>query len=74
MARILLIGRGPMPTADTPQLGFSQLRTQAFYNALVQAGHDVRLIALVPEAATSRLETWAQDIRARIDSGASDSA
>ena len=59
MARILLIGRGPMPTAETPQLGFSQLRTQAFFNALVQAGHDVRLIALVPEASTSRLETWA---------------
>jgi glycosyltransferase involved in cell wall biosynthesis len=59
MARILLIGRGPLPTAETPQLGFSQLRTQAFLDALQGAGHEVRLVLLVPEVTAAPLESWA---------------
>jgi len=50
MKRILLIGRGPLPSDSEPQLGFSQLRTQAFYLTLRDAGHAVRLLLLVPDA------------------------
>ena len=50
MKRVLLIGRGPLPSDSEPQLGFSQLRTQAFYCALREAGHAVRLLLLVPDA------------------------
>ena len=49
MSKILLIGRGPLPSPEAPQLGFSQLRTRAFHRALVDAGHDVRLLLLVKE-------------------------
>ena len=58
MARILLIGRGPLPSVDAPQMGFSQLRTQAFLDALTAAGHDVRLVSLVPSPSTQSLDGW----------------
>ena len=58
MARILLIGRGPLPSADAPQTGFSQLRTQAFHDALVDAGHAVRLVSLVPNPTRSVGSEW----------------
>ena len=53
MTKVLLIGRGPLPSNEAPQLGFSQLRTQAFYRALCQAGHQVRLLLLVRETTPS---------------------
>ena len=49
---ILLIGRGPLPTADAPQLGFSQLRTRHFLLALRAAGHNPTVGLLVPEEET----------------------
>ena len=58
MARILLIGRGPLPSADAPQTGFSQLRTQAFHDALVNAGHAVRLVSLVPNTVCRERVAW----------------
>ena len=49
---ILLIGRGPLHSADAPQLGFSQLRTRHFLHALRAAGHDPTVGLLVPEEET----------------------
>jgi len=46
MARVLLVGCGPLPFTDPDQLGFSQLRTDHALKALLGAGHEV-LIALV---------------------------
>ncbi len=63
MNKILLIGRGPLPSSQAPQLGFSQLRTRAFYRSLVDAGHDVRLLLLVGEKTTQGTPTsWAEVI------------
>ena len=56
MKRVLLIGRGPLPSATEPQTGFSQLRTQAFAQALEASGHPVRLVLLVPQCDTKELE------------------
>jgi hypothetical protein len=49
VSRILLVGRGPLPSPTTPTGGFAQLRTQHFFDALVGAGHDVRLVLLEGE-------------------------
>jgi|GEM_PF-2327646 len=65
MARILLIGRGPLPSPEAPQLGFSQLRTQAFMDALMGAGHDVRLVSLVAEATSTHLDGWSGVVEVR---------
>jgi glycosyltransferase involved in cell wall biosynthesis len=54
MSRILLIGRGPLPSPHEPQLGFSQLRTAAFLESLQNAGHSVRLALLVPAASAPK--------------------
>ena len=59
MSRVLLIGRGPLPSDTEPQLGFSQLRTAAFYQALKGAGHQVRLLLLVhDQPPTTSLSGW----------------
>ena len=63
MKKILLIGRGPLPSPKAPQLGFSQLRTRAFYQALIEAGHNVRLLLLVPGTTTQGAPTsWGEII------------
>lgn len=59
MSRVLLIGRGPLPSPNEPQLGFSQLRTAAFAEALRNAGHSVRLALLVGAASTPKdIDCW----------------
>ena len=60
MAKILLIGRGPLPTPTAPQLGFSQLRTAAFADALASGGHAVRILSLEshPRDARTPLTQW----------------
>jgi hypothetical protein len=50
VARILLIGRGPLPSTDPDQLGFPQLRTAAFQRALQD--HDVTTVLLQPGGAS----------------------
>ena len=60
MSKVLLIGRGPLPCAETPQLGFSQLRTAAFYEALLASDHTIRLLVLVPSlSGLEPLNSWA---------------
>ncbi len=56
MARVLLIGSGPLPSENPERLGFPQLRTDGFLQVLLQAGHDVRLLLLgdAPEGAEPR--------------------
>ena len=49
MKRILLIGRGPLPGPDTVRMGFSELRTAAFAQAIASAGTDLRTALLVRE-------------------------
>jgi hypothetical protein len=51
MARILLLGSGPLPHENPERLGFPQLRTDGFLQVLLQAGHDVRLVLLGSEPA-----------------------
>ena len=46
MARVLLIGRGPLPTPDQRHTGFAQLRTAHFHRALREAGHSVDLLLI----------------------------
>jgi len=58
MAKILLIGRGPLPGPDVKQLGFSQLRTLAFLDALRSADHDIRLVLLVTEGDGQLPSEW----------------
>ncbi|MEC7946071.1 MAG: glycosyltransferase [Myxococcota bacterium] len=48
MNRVLLVGRGPLPTPDQTTGGFAQLRTRHFLKALTAAGYDVRLLLLHP--------------------------
>lgn len=55
MSRILLIGRGPLPTPATPKLGFSELRTAAFADAIKATGSELRLVLLVPEGQASEV-------------------
>jgi glycosyltransferase involved in cell wall biosynthesis len=49
MARVFLVGCGPLPYTDPDQLGFSQLRTDHALKALLSAGHDVRVALIQPE-------------------------
>ena len=49
MSRILLIGRGPLPTPESPKLGFSELRTAAFAEAIRGTGAELRIVLLVPQ-------------------------
>ncbi len=56
MARVLLIGSGPLPSENPERLGFPQLRTDGFLQVLLQAGHDVRLI-LLQEGPSDELPT-----------------
>ena len=46
MSRVLLVGRGPLPTPDQTHGGFAQLRTRHFLGALRAGGHSVRLVLL----------------------------
>ncbi len=49
MARVFLVGCGPLPFTDPDQLGFSQLRTDHALKALLAAGHQVLLALIQPE-------------------------
>ena len=60
MARILLIGSGPLPEENPERLGFSQLRTDGFLQVLLQAGHDVRLLLLLLRYRTNLFQIWIQ--------------
>jgi len=44
--RVLLIGLGPLPSEDPETMGFGQLRTQGFLDALLEQGHTVGLITI----------------------------
>ncbi len=57
MARVLLIGSGPLPHENPECLGFPQLRTDGFLRVLLQAGHEVLLVLLVSEPAAEDPET-----------------
>ena len=46
MPRVLLIGRGPLPSPALQMVGFAQLRTQHFFDALREAGCDVDLLTI----------------------------
>ena len=46
MPRVLLIGRGPLPSPDLHQVGFAQLRTRHFLAALSSAGCEVDLLLI----------------------------
>ncbi len=46
MARILLIGSGPLPHENPERLGFPELRTEGFLRVLLEAGHEVHLLQL----------------------------
>jgi hypothetical protein len=58
MSRVLLIGRGPLPRDDETVLGFSQLRTAHFSEALQAADHQVRIALLVSEAPCPAPQDW----------------
>jgi hypothetical protein len=59
MSRVLLIGRGPLPTDDAQLTGFSQLRTAHFLRELQTAGHSVRTALLVASPKSAGLTEWA---------------
>lgn len=46
---MLLIGVGPLPEPGERRIGFPQLRTAHFAEAIARGGHAVRLALLVPE-------------------------
>lgn len=46
MARVVLIGSGPLPWSHPEEMGFPQLRTDHFLAALLGAGHEVTVLAL----------------------------
>ncbi|MED5369429.1 MAG: hypothetical protein VX899_00320 [Myxococcota bacterium] len=50
MARVLLVGQGPLPAADTPQTGFPQLRVDGIRRVLEGRGHavDTLLVGSTP--------------------------
>ncbi len=62
MSRVLLIGRGPLPSTEARTTSFSQLRTAHFYEALRSAGHEVRLALLGKSGAPSLPPHWAEII------------
>ena len=60
MSRVLLIGRGPLPSPEQSSGGFSSLRTRHFLAALRAAGHEVRLLLLLRGArSVPTPEQWA---------------
>ena len=58
MARVLLVGSGPLPHENPDRLGFPQLRVGWFLNALVGAGHEVLLVLLGEEDAPLSKQRW----------------
>lgn len=50
MTRILLVGAGPLPEDDPVRMGFPNLRTGWFLQALCAEGHEVVLATLDPTA------------------------
>ncbi len=57
MARVLLIGRGPLPESGQHHTGFAQLRTRHFLQALEGAGHSVDLFLITDDHAPGLLHT-----------------
>ena len=55
MAKVLLIGRGPLPEPGQHHTGFAQLRTQHFLQALESAGHAVETILIQTDHAPDLL-------------------
>lgn len=55
MTRVLLIGRGPLPTPDQRHTGFAQLRTAHFQASLRAAGHEVDLLCVTDDHAAGLL-------------------
>ena len=49
MARVLLIGAGPLPQHDPGRLGFPELRTAQLLKAMLRAGHSVQVVLLGEE-------------------------
>ncbi len=45
--RVFLVGSGPLPVQDPDELGFPALRARQFLIALLEAGHEVAMAALV---------------------------
>lgn len=56
MARVLLIGAGPLPQHDPGRLGFPELRTAQLLKAILRAGHSVQLVLLGDEDRASAEE------------------
>lgn len=46
MSRVLLIGRGPLPSPTVREVGFAQLRTRHFAQALQSAGLEVDILLI----------------------------
>jgi len=60
LSRVLLVGRGPLPSPDGTTGGFAALRTRHFLGVLRATGHEVRLLLLVDRARAGRPPTeWA---------------
>lgn len=59
MSRVLLIGRGPLPAPTVRVLGFSQLRTAAFAEALDCEGIELRIVLLTQEEHSKPPTDWA---------------
>ena len=60
MSRVLLIGRGPLPTPAQRHTGFAQLRTAHFLSALRAAGHAVDLLLIEADEEEGLLERGRQ--------------
>ncbi len=56
MPRVLLIGRGPLPSPTLRHVGFAQLRTRHFAHALSDAGCDVDLLTIEDDLAPGLLD------------------
>ena len=64
MSRVLLIGRGPLPSPTQRTTGFAQLRTQHFLDVLRAADHAVDLLLIEEDEAPGLLERGRQLARA----------
>lgn len=56
MSRVLLVGRGPLPSETQRHTGFAQLRTAHFLAGLRAAGHAVDLLLIEQDEAPGLLE------------------
>jgi len=56
MPRVLIIGRGPLPSPALRHVGFAQLRTRHFAQALSSAGCDVDLLTIEDDLAPGLLD------------------